>query len=637
MQIPERVAATVIALIGCTCSFLFDQTATALEPQAVAATKSASDANWRPSSSLLNLDHDGRLAACSNRDSGTLTIFTLPELQKQFEVKLGLHPEGIAFVGRSSLVACCVYGDDQVLVVDAESGKVVQRIDVFDEPYGIVSDAAGRYLYATLEYPGQVIRIDTKSWQIDQTWDVGSMLRGIAWSEADQNLFVTEYLTAALIQVSAQGEVLKTFAGVSTDNLARQVTLHPSRPKALVPHVRSKITAAHGNGSIFPYVSVVSFDGEVSGRRLRIPMDTFRGTRVVANPWEAAFAPDGRQAYVVFSGTNDLYVADVQDDDYQELTYAATLRVGSNPRAVKVTPDGQTLLVYNALDFDVAAYELPSLKLKRRLQVTQNPLSEEHLLGKKLFYTALQPMSGRQWIACSSCHIDGDADGRTWQQPEGLRQTQPLNGLAWTHPLHWSADRDEVQDFEHTIRGKLMQGRGLLLGNLPDAMADRIGGRSELLDALAVYTNSHSFTLSPHAKDGLSEAAARGRAIFESAKTGCANCHSGPYYCDSQPGAADQLTRHDVGTGQNDPSELMGTRYDTPTLLGVYRSAPYLHDGTAATIKDVLTTQNKDDRHGITSHLTEQQIDDLVEFLKSLPFEDPEQDPRSKDLTRVDR
>jgi cytochrome c553/6-phosphogluconolactonase (cycloisomerase 2 family) len=523
------------------------------------------------------------------------------------------------------------------VVVDSESGKVVQRIDVFDEPYGIVSDAAGRYLYATLEYPGQVIRVDTTSWQIDQAWDVGSMLRGIAWSEADQNLFVTEYLTAALIQISAEGEVQKTFAGVSTDNLARQVTLHPSRPKALVPHVRSKITAAHGNGSIFPYVSVVSFDGEVSGRRLRIPMDTFRGTRVVANPWEAAFAPDGRQAYVVFSGTNDLYVADVQDDDYQELTYAATLRVGSNPRAVKVTPDGQTLLVYNALDFDVTAYELPSLKLKKRLQVTQNPLSEEHLLGKKLFYTALQPMSGRQWIACSSCHIDGDADGRTWQQPEGLRQTQPLNGLAWTHPLHWSADRDEVQDFEHTIRGKLMQGRGLLQGNLPDAMADRIGGRSELLDALAVYTNSHRFTLSPHAKDGLSEAAARGRAIFESAKTGCATCHSGPYYCDSQPGAADQLTRHDVGTGQDDPSELMGTRYDTPTLLGVYRSAPYLHDGTAATLKDVLTTQNKEDRHGTTSHLTEQQIDDLVAFLKALPFEDPEQDPRSKDLTRVDR
>ena len=68
-------------------------------------------------------------------------------------------------------------------------------------------------------------------------------------------------------------------------------------------------------------------------------------------------------------------------------------------------------------------------------------------------------MSGRQWISCSSCHPDGDADGRTWQQPEGLRQTQPLFGLAWTHPLHWSADRDEVQDFEHTIQGKLMQGQ----------------------------------------------------------------------------------------------------------------------------------------------------------------------------------
>lgn len=592
---------------------------------------------WVQSNSLLSVHAAGDLAACSNRDSGTLTIFQLPDLSKRHEVEIGLHPEGTAFVGTSRRVACCVYGTDEIVIVDAPSGQIVQRIAVFDEPYGIVSDRAGRYLYATLEYPGRVLRIDTQSWKVDRSWKVGRMLRGIGWSEQNCSLFVTEYLTARLIQLSTDGKVIDTYDGASTDNIARQVALHPTRPKALLPHVRSKVTAAHGNGSIFPYVSVVSYDGEVSGRRLRIPMDTFRGTRVVANPWEVAFAPDGQHAFVVFSGTNDLYVADVQDDDYQELTHAATLRVGSNPRAVRVTPDGSCLLVYNALDFEITAYNLPSLKQTGRLQVTRNPLSEEHLLGKKLFYTALQPMSGRQWIACSSCHIDGDADGRTWQQPEGLRQTQPLNGLAWTHPLHWSADRDEVQDFEHTIRGKLMQGRGLMQGQLPDAMAEKISGRSELLDALAVYTNSHSFTLSPHAKDGLSAAARRGQAIFQSSKTKCASCHSGPYYCDSQPTETEKLIRHDVGTGNDDPSELMGPKYDTPTLLGVYRSAPYLHHGRAATLKDVLTKYNAEDRHGITSHLTPQQIDDLVAFLKALPFEDPEENPAAKRLTKVVR
>jgi cytochrome c peroxidase len=80
---------------------------------------------------------------------------------------------------------------------------------------------------------------------------------------------------------------------------------------------------------------------------------------------------------------------------------------------------------------------------------------------------------------------------------------------------------------------------------------------------------------------------------------------------------------HNVGTGNEDPTEKMGTEYDTPTLVGIYRTAPYLHHGKAATLHDVLTTYNKGDKHGKTSHLKAQDINDLVEFLKSLPYETP--------------
>jgi cytochrome c peroxidase len=79
----------------------------------------------------------------------------------------------------------------------------------------------------------------------------------------------------------------------------------------------------------------------------------------------------------------------------------------------------------------------------------------------------------------------------------------------------------------------------------------------------------------------------------------------------------------------------MGPKYDTPTLLGVYRSAPYLHHGRAATLLDVLTTSNPHDQHGRTSHLSKEQLSDLVEFLKSLPFEDPEPAAESSGLLRV--
>jgi cytochrome c peroxidase len=180
-----------------------------------------------------------------------------------------------------------------------------------------------------------------------------------------------------------------------------------------------------------------------------------------------------------------------------------------------------------------------------------------------------------------------------------------------------------------------MQGRGLIQGAVNESLGEFNTGRSAELDALAAYTNSHRFTLSPYAKNGLSESARRGREIFLSAKTKCASCHSGPFYCDSVPREVDKIVRHDVGTGNDDPGELMGPAYDTPTLLGVYRTAPYLHHGKAATLKDVLTANNKGDKHGTTSHLSDSEIDDLVSFLKSLPFEDPESQARKAGLTEV--
>src|SRR5581483_8606953 len=131
----------------------------------------------------------------------------------------------------------------------------------------------------------------------------------------------------------------------------------------------------------------------------------------------------------------------------------------------------------------------------------------------------------------------------------------------------------------------------------------------------------HPVPVSPHAKAGLSAAARRGKDLFFSAEVGCATCHGGPFFTDSRPERPFRV--HDVGTGGDDPSETVGPAYDTPTLLGVYRTAPYLHHGKAKSLAEVLTTFNRGDRHGKTSHLSKGDLDDLVDFLKALPYEDP--------------
>lgn len=590
------------------------------------------------SNSLMDISVDGTLLACSNRDSGTVTIVDLEKREKLFEIEVGPKPEGVTFIGSTHRLAVAVYGSDQVIILDAAAGadQRNQGIPVFDEPYGVVSNQAGTRIYVTLDFPGRVAEIDTSTHKVTREFDAGKFVRGIAISQDDARLLVTEFYTAKVKAIDIkQGKVVDEWAGASTDNLSRQITLNPKRPKAYFSHIRSRVTAVHGSGSIFPYLSVVDTEEGEGKRRTRIPVDSVFSSQITSNPWEVAVSSDGRQLYMVFASTDDMFACNVVDDDYREVDLRRHMRLGANPRAVRVSPDNESVYVYNALDFAVVEYDAGTLRRKNEIPVTENPLSETVLIGKKLFYSALQPMVGRRWISCSSCHPDGEPDGRTWHNPEGLRNTQSMGGMAWTHPIHWSADRDEVQDFEHTIRGPLMQGRGLIRGKVEPSLGPPNGQLSDQLDALAAYSNTHKISLSPFSRGGLSDAAVRGRKIFNSAQTKCASCHSGSFYTDSQPRDVEMIVRHDVGTGEEDPSEKMGPAYDTPTLLGLYRTAPYLHHGKAATLEEILTKYNKEDRHGVTSGLSPEERLDLVEFLKALPYEDPVVDAEKHGLKRV--
>jgi cytochrome c peroxidase len=334
-------------------------------------------------------------------------------------------------------------------------------------------------------------------------------------------------------------------------------------------------------------------------------------------------------------GTDDLNYFQPLDDSYRDVKVLGFPKVGKHPKAIRVSPDGKELYIYNTLDQEVAVYDLSVRKLGA-VKVSKPPKTAEWLRGKELFQSARQPMGSARWISCASCHPDGLTDKRVWQNPEGERRTPNLFGLAHTHPLHWSADRDEVQDFEYTVRGKLMQGRGLFSGQLKrgkdfdlTALDMDLSGKSADLDALALYTNSFQARPSPHAAGPgrLTAEAERGRKLFFSAEIGCATCHSGPYYTDST--LKKPFNLHDVGTGGS-PREKMGSKYDTPTLISVYRSGPYLHDGRAKTLYDVLTTHNAGDKHGKTSQLKASEIDDLVAFLKSLPYEPlPDETPNT--------
>jgi cytochrome c peroxidase len=131
----------------------------------------------------------------------------------------------------------------------------------------------------------------------------------------------------------------------------------------------------------------------------------------------------------------------------------------------------------------------------------------------------------------------------------------------------------------------------------------------EVASSLDNYLQSLEPLPSPKLEDGkLSPAAVRGEIVFHNHQVGCAGCHSG--------GLRTDLKAHDVGTmGRFDQGQAL---FDTPALVELWRTAPYLHDGSCASLHELVTSRNRDNRHGRTSHLSKAQIDDLVEYLQSL-------------------
>ena len=583
------------------------------------------------SNSLMDVSADGARLLVANTDSNSVSLVDLKTQKAVWELPVGDAPEGVSWAGDLALVT--VYGDDVVLLLDPAQKKVLKTFKVADEPYGVVVTKDNKFAYITHDYPGSITEIDLTEKAVTRTFQVGSGLRGIAIANDENTLYVTEFFTANLIAVSREtGKIADRWDGFASDNLSRHVLLHPTRGKAYLSHIRSRTNAFDATGSIFPQLTMCDLvplkEGEK--RRRSIGLDTYNAPNVVTNPWEAAISPDGKTLYTVYSGTDDMNISKVVDDDYEEVAkIGRAITVGKHPRAIRTSPDGTQVYVYNTLDSAVAVFSSTMQKLGT-IPVCQPAHTAEWRRGKHLFQSALQPMTSQRWIACSSCHPDGLSDGRVWQNPEGNRKTQNLFGLAHTHPLHWSADRDEVQDFEYTVRGKLMKGSGLYRGSMKQstgftdfaALDQKTSGLSADVDALAVYTNSFPFRLSPHAAapGKLTPDAERGKAIFASTKTGCATCHSGPYFSDGK--VTKPFNLHDVGTGGTE-DEKIGPKFDTPTLLGVYRINTYLHDGRAKTLGEVLTTYNKADKHGTTSHLKKEEVEDLVAFLKSLPYELP--------------
>ena len=252
-------------------------------------------------------------------------------------------------------------------------------------------------------------------------------------------------------------------------------------------------------------------------------------------------------------------------------------------------------------------------------------LAANVLLGKKHFYDARDPRLARdRYISCASCHNDGGHDGRVWDLTslgEGLRNTIALRGRAGAQGfLHWSANFNEVQDFEGQIRA-LAGGTGLmsdalfLAGTRSTPLGDAKAGLSTDLDALAAYVASlNAFDPAPArpAAGTLSAAASAGKSVFVALD--CAACHAGAAFTGS---GAD--TRVDIGTIKPSSGSRLGgplRGIDVPTLRDVWATAPYLHDGSAPTLEAAVQA------HANVT-ITAPNLANLAQYLREIGGDEP--------------
>ncbi len=351
----------------------------------------------------------------------------------------------------------------------------------------------------------------------------------------------------------------------------------------------------------------------------------------------ATYGPEGAWLYVAMMGMETVEFL----DPFTLQGAGSILSVGRGVDGLWVEPSGAGLWVLASLSRELVRYALDGSgglpRETHRLDLRpagEEVLDAEVLLGKQVFHRASDlRMSRDGYLSCASCHLEGRGDNRTWDftdRGEGLRNTASLRGFGALPdgPIHWSGNFDEVQDFEGDVRFAFA-GTGFLSeaewAETSETLGPPKAGLSEELDALAAYLATLDEIPSSPYRGGegeLSEEAVQGEALFLSDAVGCALCHPPPHYTDSQWLAPGEPMLHDVGTitaesGGRLGGELLGL--DTPSLRGLWDSKPYLHDGSAVSLDEVLVKRNPDDLHGTTSQLTEAERLALVAFLLQIP------------------
>ncbi len=598
-----------------------------------------------------------RVAAVST-DGGTLTIARRDTDVFSLERRVAVcdHPRTVTDWSGLLVIAC---PESDELVVASNTALAPQRHTL---DYGARPSAAlgvGDALFVALAGDGAVVRLERGDDGLVETgrWPVLDDPRGLAalpggrlaisrWRspDAEGQLATLDPSTGEVVVVPLAIDPQRSSDTESggLPSYLDVIAVAPTGLELALPSLQANIIEGD-------YVNGVPLTHQTTLRAIVSFFDLPAPPSAPSEDFERRFLFDDRglASAAVYSSRGDYLFVTTRGHRTVErldvLTGASSgtiLDIGFAPQGIALSADDRYAYVDAALSRQLVVFDVSDIAgsvapVARIPLVDVEPLAPAVLRGAQLFNDSLDTRLAQDgYIACAHCHLDGESDNRTWDftnRGEGMRNTTELRGRAGlAHgPLHWSANFDEVQDFEHDIRGPfrgtgLMADADYLSGGRDEPLGAAKAGWSADLDALAAYVSSlRTYPRSPFrtADGALTADALAGRALFEREDLACASCHTGPHLTDSALVAPQTPRLHDVGTlGPGSGGRLGGALpgIDTPTLHGLWNTAPYLHDGSAATLAEVLGARNASDLHGVTSGLSDAERDQLIAYLLSL-------------------
>ncbi|HUT24034.1 MAG TPA: c-type cytochrome, partial [Sumerlaeia bacterium] len=341
-----------------------------------------------------------------------------------------------------------------------------------------------------------------------------------------------------------------------------------------------------------------------------------------ANPWGVTCSPDGQYVCVAHAGTDEVSVIDrealhrklaeaaEQTKGQDPYSYGSTVAVpdnlaflvglrrrlklaGNGPRGIVVVGSRAYATEYFTGSLGVVDLDPEKVHRPRSVSLGDEKELSDVRRGEMLFNDA--DLCFQKWQSCASCHPDARADALNWDlMNDGLGNPKNTKTMVYAHQTPPSMITGIRPDAEGGVRAGI---RFIQFAVRPEEDAA----------AIDAYLKSLDPTPSPHLVKGkLSESAKRGEKVFEEAR--CAGCHPKPLFTD--------LNLYDVGTGIGNEKER---EFDAPTLVETWRTAPYLYDGRAVTMLEVLRKHNPNNAHGFTSGLDDGELADLAEYVLSLP------------------